>query len=345
MDREKFKKGITDIKNIKLSDNDRIIILSKLNQYVENNPINIKQKPVKSEWYSVSSVFTFKHISYAFVLVLLVGVGSIRAVSGAKNSLPGDGLYSLKVNVIEPIEYTMAVGTVAKATVESKNLTERLVEAEALASQGRLTESSSMDIENRVKKHVDTFSTLVANSNNDSSAEQNISDTKIDFEAAISAHAKILQKISEGSSDGKENNNLSKLKDVVVSEAQRVEGGRVAKVTTLSMVAPVQNIVSTTTTETDKTVFQNKKNQIESIIKNTKKNLEINTKNNPKLNKKILEVSNESLKEAESALERANQSHDSGDTESAIFELNNSRRSAREADTSLDASSHVEDRD
>lgn len=334
MEREKFKKGIGDLKNIKLGENQRQVILSNLNEYISENPAVIK-----SPWFVTSQVFSMKHLSYAFILVLLVGVGGFGAVNTAKNSLPGDSLYSLKVDVIEPMQYTMAVGTVAKANIESQNLTERLIEAEVLASQGRLNDTSGQEIENRVKQHVDSFNSLVSGVNISAVNSVTVSDLKIDFEGAVNAHAKILEKITLNSNKKLENNKLSKIRDIVQAEAQKIDGKKFKRVDNVSMMAVSESIV--VATSTDKEVFVARKKQIENIISNTKKNLEKNKKGKNDVNRQVLEESNKSLQDAEAALMRANQSENSGDRERAFSELDDSRRSAKEADTSLEASSHI----
>lgn len=323
MERDKFKKGIEDIKNIKLPVNKKAVVLARLNSYIKENPVSINI-PVKSSWYNKIEVFAFSKFSYITATFLIFSLFGISAFYEAEQSLPGDNLYSLKVDVIEPLKYTMTVGTVAKANIQSENLASRLLEAEILASQGKLTDSKGEEIESRLKKHVSTFNSLISATESATSSSNGVLNATVDFEAKVNAHTRILEKMEENIKNKSENKNVSKIKDILKSTI-------------------IQNMIVSTTT--NKKSFETKKKETESVIEKTRKNIEKNRGGKSKVNMQILEESNKSLLEAESALIRAKQNEISGDKEKAFSDLIDSRKSAKEADVSLEASSHIEDED
>lgn len=223
METNKFKKGIEDIKQMRLNHSEKSALFRRIENRINQNPIY--HRPVKSPWYKAVEVFAVSNIGYitaAAFVVCLVGVNTLFAV---EKSLPGDSLYSLKVDVIEPLKYTMAIGPVAKANVEVDNVVNRLKEAEALESQGRLSTSSGEDLVSRLETHAKSFDALVSHSDNISSSTYATINARINFETKIINHSRILDKIEKRSLNyGKKN--ISKLNDVVRVEAEKATESR-----------------------------------------------------------------------------------------------------------------------
>src|SRR3990167_1707644 len=69
------------------------------------------------------------------LLIIILGGGTAFVAAG---SVPGDALYTVKVNINEPVKVAFAVSASAQAELQSKLAQERLKEAEELASENRL---------------------------------------------------------------------------------------------------------------------------------------------------------------------------------------------------------------
>ena len=339
MEIDRFKKGIEDIRKIKLSQESRGVILNRLNFYVKSKPYLVTPDFTKTQsvyWFSFS-----RSVYYALSLFLVLGASGYGAYFKAVNSLPGDGLYSLKVDVIEPMRYTMAISPVAKANVESQNIGERLIEAEVLASQDRLSDSSGKEIVSRLKKHADSISSVLENSD---ALDQNISNMKIDMEATMNAHQRILSKIEEKSGSKSNSKSISRIKEAVERQSQKILGEDVQPESLVMKVTAVESIEFSAVVEDASTYnpdFEKKKKETEKIIQETKKNIEKGRRGKTKVDRQILEDSSRSILEAESLLMRAEKNQKSGDKKEAILNLIESRKSAKEADSSFSASKQI----
>lgn len=149
MNLDNFKKGIEDIKAQKLSSSERDLLTQNLDKYVLSHPV--KYKELKSPWYPSTLHFILSARGGLVLSVLILTFASSGSFFLAKNSLPGDTFYPLKVDVVEPLEYSFAVDSVSKTNILLNNLDTRLKEAEALDAGGKLTVLVQSDLENRLK--------------------------------------------------------------------------------------------------------------------------------------------------------------------------------------------------
>lgn len=333
MNEEKFKKGIEDIKRVGLTDAEKFRIKSNLDFYIETTTPTM---PVRSAWYSGFS-FTYTKlygVAFAFILVVILGADTY---SKAESSLPGDILYPVKVGVIEPLRYTTAVGNLAKANLEAANLDTRLREAEILQVQGKLTDSVSTDLQNRINSNTDQFNKIVEDLNNQNKLQDD-SDLKIDFEAKINAHNRILDSIAKSGKD----ENINKLKQAIAksdSGSDDVVPGPAMAAKVMLFSAQATSVGSTTTSESQVVdpQFTQRKNDTEKIISSTRKKIE-NSKRSLRANKKIIEDAEVLVNDAQKSLDDAEKQNLSGDGEGAKQKLKSSRIRAKEADTSIEVS-------
>jgi len=151
MERENFKKGIEDIIKVQMTEQEKKLVLGKLESYVASKPL--KNINIRSPWYIRSVYFATTRTGGLVLSILFISLVSLNSVFVAKNSLPGDKLYSLKVDVMEPLEYSLTVDSVSKTNLLLNNLDTRLKEVEALQSGGRLTDSIQSDLEKRLKNN------------------------------------------------------------------------------------------------------------------------------------------------------------------------------------------------
>ncbi len=149
MDKENFKKGIEGVREVRMSNQESNLVWEKLESYTVSNPLNIK---IKSPWYTGVVFFATSRTGAVVFSVLFVSLISVNSLFLASSSLPGDVLYPLKVDVMEPIQYTMAVDSVSKTNILLNNLDTRIKEVELLQTGGRLSGAVQTDVENRLKE-------------------------------------------------------------------------------------------------------------------------------------------------------------------------------------------------
>lgn len=79
-----------------------------------------------------------------FLIALLLGGSGVALIS--EQSVPGDFLYPVKLNVNENIRHALAIGSVAEARLALALLQERLREVEILAEKGELDDETTASV-------------------------------------------------------------------------------------------------------------------------------------------------------------------------------------------------------
>ena len=144
-----------------------------------------------------SNIFVYirqrKFVPSLVVVLLLCATGGVSAL--AENALPGDSLYSLKVNVNEQVKGFVAVTPEAKARLAVETTERRLQEAVILSSQGKLTDVNKQIIQGQLNKSAMDVKNNVASlvASNDISAAQEVS---TNFEASLKTHELILETLT-----------------------------------------------------------------------------------------------------------------------------------------------------
>ena len=151
-----------------------------------------------------SNIFIYirqrKFVPSLVVVLLLCVTGALS--SGAEQSLPGDSLYSMKVNVNEQVKGFVAVTPEAKARLAVETTERRLQEAVVLSSQGKLTDDKKQIIQDQLSKNAtdvkNSVASLVATDN--IAVAQEIS---TNFEASLKTHELILETLAKNADDSK----------------------------------------------------------------------------------------------------------------------------------------------
>ena len=146
-------------------------------------------KNIRSPYFTKSSlVMAFS----SFAIVALIFVGTTFAAS---SSLPGDALYPIKVNINEQVKGLFITGDAKNAAWHEELISQRLTEAETLASQGKLDEKAqaqlSVSFDNSVKKF---NSNLVSIQESDLDAAAS---TSAHFQYTLQAHQAVLNRLSD----------------------------------------------------------------------------------------------------------------------------------------------------
>lgn len=160
------------------------------------SPFSSKVETFRSHF--VSNIFVYvrqrKFVPSLAIVLLLCVTGGVSAL--AEDALPGDSLYSLKVNVNEQVKGFVAVTPEAKARLAVETTERRLQEAVILSSQGKLTDENKQIIQGQLSKNAtdvkNSVATLVA-SDNISVAQE----VAINFEASLKTHELILETIAK----------------------------------------------------------------------------------------------------------------------------------------------------
>lgn len=180
---EVFNRVLTDIEMGKSS------ILEHSEKSVES-PFSIKNHLSRS-W---SSYILSRRFVPSFVIVAVLFISG-GLLAKAETALPGDPLYSLKLNINEEVRDIAALTPEAKARLAIDVTERRLHEAAALSAQGRFDQTSQTLIKKELAKNVSQFKNRVASlvSRNDLGSAQQLA---VDFESSLKTHELILEKIS-----------------------------------------------------------------------------------------------------------------------------------------------------
>lgn len=144
----KWQKGIDDLKNICLTKNEKDKVLQKVltrSPYVS----------VKSPWIFEQFV-TFRRHAVVFSAFLIVAT-SAGITFASEKSLPGNLLYSIKINITEPARDLIKVLPEKNIEWQAQKATRRLLEAEELLVQDKFDDKKRDEIESLFKKHTENF--------------------------------------------------------------------------------------------------------------------------------------------------------------------------------------------
>ncbi|MBI5404830.1 MAG: hypothetical protein HY976_01260 [Candidatus Kerfeldbacteria bacterium] len=127
----------------------------------------------------------------AFALAgVLVFMSSVAYA--AEQSLPGEKLYGLKVNVIEPVSVALSLTSETKIGRQADILEQRLRETEALVAQGKLTPQLKLSVAARVNASAETLQREIEELDN-SGKHDAAADAQASVEGTLEAHSEALR--------------------------------------------------------------------------------------------------------------------------------------------------------
>lgn len=160
------------------------------------SPVEAFGQKVKTNFYTTwyQYVSQRKFVPSVALLFVLVCTGGVSLA--AEGSLPGDALYSLKVNVNESVKSFVAVTPEAKAKFALEVTDKRLKEAAILSQSGKLNTQTGEIIKKQLNRQANQVKFQVASlvSTNNLRAAQEIA---VNFESSLRAHELILERISD----------------------------------------------------------------------------------------------------------------------------------------------------
>ncbi len=120
---------------------------------------NHYRKPMKSPYGAWSFGFNFRAVGIAVLALLVASTGVSFA---AENTLPGDLLYSVKINVNEEVHGALITGSTAKMDWEKDRVVRRVEETETLIKTNKFTPERKVQAEAALKTQIETFATAAA---------------------------------------------------------------------------------------------------------------------------------------------------------------------------------------
>lgn len=225
-----FKK---EARTIRLTGSEKAAMQARIMQEMKPSP-DFSFFALRS--FSEVGPFQFAHIRAMQVmatvlLVALLGGGTAYAAQG---SLPGDVLYTIKINVNEQVEGALALSDTAKAQWNTQVAGRRLEEAETLASKGELTAGASVQIESNFNEHADEAQRLTQRLSDENSDQADEISTELD--SSLSAHSAILVHLGDQSPSSENKESSGKLARSAREHSGR--GSEVAVTLSLSATAP-----------------------------------------------------------------------------------------------------------
>jgi len=149
---EQFKKAT---KSISLTREEKVAMREKLVLYMEYKPIrDAFSAPERSfiERFSMP-FFRAHHFSGAFLIAAVVASSTFGVSFAAEDSLPGDLLYNIKVNINEEIKTAFLSSEESRITWERERAERRLVEASQLEAEGRLDDEKQQKVSELFAEH------------------------------------------------------------------------------------------------------------------------------------------------------------------------------------------------
>lgn len=205
-----IKKGIDDIKEIKMSSEERENIFNNLSVYMRENPIKeITFKNSLSHWlFAQTKVHRYAYYSIAFILTFGIIGGNI--MYAAEKALPGDVLYPVKINVNEKVKSVVAITPKAKAELEEKKVVKRLDEVKALIEKDDFDDKKRETVEKELEKSVKVLKI---------NKEKKINKKDDDFKDRLDIQLKDIKKVDTDKSKNKtQREEVKKFEDKIKSQ-------------------------------------------------------------------------------------------------------------------------------
>lgn len=188
---------IAQLNDVRLSESERAAIRTRLvacmREHPVATPLRLRIKAALARPFSHMVLPRYAHFALAsMLLVCMIGSGTAYA---SMLSLPGDTLYSLKVDLIEPLSGVFVLSPQAKAEWSAQLANRRLVEAEDLAAQGKLTPDTSTIVTTQLQSVTQAFDESVQTLQDDNDTAAAL-DAQTTMTAALQAHQQVLASVA-----------------------------------------------------------------------------------------------------------------------------------------------------
>src|SRR3989344_1531159 len=156
MTNKQFKKGIEDLRNIRMTDGERTHMLKSILATPTESPYVKPGLPVGRRVSMFAFIYSH-HVQMVLVACLVVAT-SLGGISYASDdAIPGDILYSVKIRLVEPVFDVVNKAPEDKIVWEEEKVERRIVEAEMLAEIDELNDERSEELERKIEESSRAF--------------------------------------------------------------------------------------------------------------------------------------------------------------------------------------------
>lgn len=206
MDKE-FQFIIKVLKNIKLSENERILMrndlfeklnISKESKNLEKDRINSLTSRLYYYYQDIkNNYFMINKNKFAPIFIIILFVVFIGGVSAfAEKAIPGDLLYGIKVSINEPVASIFALSKEEKTEWQERLVERRLEEMQKLVSNNNFNETLRLSLESKIKNHIDQFSLNATELSLEKKESLDSSNLNIRLQASLKAYENVFESLS-----------------------------------------------------------------------------------------------------------------------------------------------------
>lgn len=197
MNEADLKKALQQIKNVRMGKEEKEKMLMRI---YTKNPVPVFRNREYS-WHAFS-VWTRQYGWVTTLSLLMVFTMTGRGMAkAAYHALPGDALYSFKVNIVEPLKGNLLASLPERANYQIELIMDRLNETELLASDGRLEALGREQILSLIGQHMDQLA-IDLGLGHDKNSEVVAEAIKVNFKNELHTKVKILEAISTTTPQG-----------------------------------------------------------------------------------------------------------------------------------------------
>ncbi len=194
-----WKKIIGQAKQVSLTKEEKFSILEAVRQRMDNpavEPVMMTSKIETPYFSKFSFSFTWHEKRFVPVAVVLIVVVFSGTAFAANKALPGDALYSMKVNVNEKVESWGALSPNALARFEAVRAERRLKELEKVTVQKKkISPEVKAEVRENIDKNIQKVKEITAEIAASGDAEDAAS-VKAELESKLEAHSVVLGKLA-----------------------------------------------------------------------------------------------------------------------------------------------------
>jgi hypothetical protein len=253
----KLEKDLNKIKNIKLRSDEKALIRANISDKINARPQLSPYKFDFSPYVLISNWNRFSLMKVGSFAVLFMFIFGSSLTYASEQSLPGETLYSIKVNVKEEIEIKLAGTSEKKASVEKSHIEKRLEEISTLKESGDLTEeNSAIAIEvfkQRTEDLHDSIDTMQEEGKSEEILEitQDLIPVLTDF-----VEESTPEETPSDSSDISTSTEISLMKEVPEEPTENTEETKEKELASISLDLAINSFISIATEEVEKMIAQ-----------------------------------------------------------------------------------------
>lgn len=242
---KQIEKDLEKIKQIKLRGDEKALIRANLIDRINGRPLLSPYKFDFSPYILISNWNRFSLMKVGTFAVLFMFVFGSSLTYASEQSLPGEALYSIKVNVKEEIEIKLASTPEKKANVEKTHIEKRLEEISTLKDEGNLTEENSAIVINEFKERTEDLHQSI-------DELQDSGESEVILEITQNLIPTLTEFVEESSNETTTSEEIS-LKTV---EEESSEGTEITEENKDDISLAISSIISVATEEVEKMIAQ-----------------------------------------------------------------------------------------